>query len=376
MADDDPEMTLVRLAKEEEGVGISMGAHLAGVKSAMLMQNHGFLAAINGIVSGAQLYRIPLLMLISARGSFGERDPWQTEGGLVTAHVLDALRIPHEHHRRAGGRRQKDRAGADAGVLVQPARGAAAGTQPDVGGLMLRRDAMAAVYDQPRTARRGGGHDHGRGGGGAAGHRASPELLLSAARDGPGRSLGLGIALSRPELRVVVLDGDGSLLMNLGGLTTLARYRPRNLVHVVFDNESLLSVGGFPTATSTGIRPRVDRRRRRRAAHGDGAHGGGFRRRHLPMRSRPATSRRSSPRWRRSVRRDSSPISRCSRIASSSSGISRAFALQEEPDHDGAERARRSAPQRRGSRDRPDAAAGTRDAGHRPAGHLRRRRPA
>ena len=40
--------------------------------------------------------------------------------------------------------------------------------------------------------------------------------------------------------------------MNLGGLTTLARYRPRNLVHVVFDNESLLSVGGFPTATATG----------------------------------------------------------------------------------------------------------------------------
>jgi sulfopyruvate decarboxylase subunit beta len=40
--------------------------------------------------------------------------------------------------------------------------------------------------------------------------------------------------------------------MNLGWLTTLARYRPRNLVHVVFDNESLLSVGGFPTATATG----------------------------------------------------------------------------------------------------------------------------
>src|SRR3982750_773680 len=65
-------------------------------------------------------------------------------------------------------------------------------------------------------------------------------------------SMGLGIALSRPERRVVVFDGDGSILMNLGGLTTLARYRPRNLVHVVFDNESLLSVGGFPTATSTG----------------------------------------------------------------------------------------------------------------------------
>ena len=55
--------------------------------------------------------------------------------------------------------------------------------------------------------------------------------------------------------------------MNLGGLTTLARYRPRNLVHVVFDNESLLSVGGFPTATSTGSDIAGDRRGRRRAAH-------------------------------------------------------------------------------------------------------------
>ena len=94
LADDDPDMILVRLAKEEEGVGISAGAHLAGVKSAMLMQNHGFLASINGIVSCAQLYRIPLLMLISFRGEFGERDPWQTEGGGVTEDLLRALRIP------------------------------------------------------------------------------------------------------------------------------------------------------------------------------------------------------------------------------------------------------------------------------------------
>ncbi|MBI1743737.1 sulfopyruvate decarboxylase [Candidatus Acetothermia bacterium] len=95
LADEDPEMTVVRLAKEEEGVGISAGAHLAGVKSAMLMQNHGFLASINGIVSLAHLYKIPLLMLISYRGEFGERDPWQTEGGGVTEPLLRALRIPY-----------------------------------------------------------------------------------------------------------------------------------------------------------------------------------------------------------------------------------------------------------------------------------------
>lgn len=84
----------------------------------------------------------------------------------------------------------------------------------------------------------------------AVGHR--PNFFYLQHAMGLASSLGLGIALSRPELPVVVLDGDGSVLMNLGGLTTLARYRPRNLTHVVFDNESLLSVGGFPTATSTG----------------------------------------------------------------------------------------------------------------------------
>lgn len=82
------------------------------------------------------------------------------------------------------------------------------------------------------------------------GHR--PNFFYLQHAMGLASSMGLGIALCRPELRVVVFDGDGSVLMNLGGLTTLARYRPRNLIHVVFDNESLLSVGGFPTATATG----------------------------------------------------------------------------------------------------------------------------
>jgi sulfopyruvate decarboxylase subunit alpha len=95
LAEEDPDTILIRLAKEEEGVGISAGAHLAGVKSVMLMQNHGFLASINGIVSLAMLYKIPLLMLISHRGDLGERDPWQCQGGMATIPVLRALNIPH-----------------------------------------------------------------------------------------------------------------------------------------------------------------------------------------------------------------------------------------------------------------------------------------
>ncbi|HMF96008.1 MAG TPA: thiamine pyrophosphate-dependent enzyme [Vicinamibacterales bacterium] len=65
-------------------------------------------------------------------------------------------------------------------------------------------------------------------------------------------SIGLGLAMHLPKERVVVLDGDGSLLMNLGTLATIARYRPDNLIHIVFDNGSLLSTGGFDSHTTSG----------------------------------------------------------------------------------------------------------------------------
>jgi sulfopyruvate decarboxylase subunit beta len=82
------------------------------------------------------------------------------------------------------------------------------------------------------------------------GHR--PNFFYLEHSMGLASSMGLGIALSMPEYQIIVLDGDGSLLMNLGTLSTMARYKPGNLLHIVFDNESLLSVGGFPTATSAG----------------------------------------------------------------------------------------------------------------------------
>lgn len=115
---------------------------------------------------------------------------------------------------------------------------------------MLRADALSAIYPQLRdqvvvTIM-----------GAVAvelynlGHR--PNFFYLEHGMGLASSMGLGLALSLPHQRVTVLDGDASLLMNLGTLSTLARYRPRNLTHVVFDNESLLSVGGFPSATSSG----------------------------------------------------------------------------------------------------------------------------
>ena len=313
-------MILVRLAKEEEGVGISAGAHLAGVKSAMLMQNHGFLASINGIVSCAQLYRIPLLMLISYRGEFGERDPWQTEGGGVTEDLLRALRIPFSYLDRPDHVAHAHRQGADAGVVVQQAGRAAAVPRPDVGGRMTRLDALKAIY--PSLER----HVVVTIMGAVAaelqsiGHR--PNFFYLQHAMGLASSMGLGIALSKPDRHVVVFDGDGSVLMNLGGLTTLARYRPRNLMHVVFDNESLLSVGArrFSDGDLHRQRSRRHRRGRRHRAHGNRLDA---RRVHARLR-RGARGRRSDDDRgqgrSRSVPRRTSPICRCSRTGSSSSG--------------------------------------------------------
>ena len=65
----------------------------------MLLQNHGFLASINGLVSLAQLYHIPLCMLVAHRGHWGEPYPWHTRGGIVTEQVMRALSIPFEYAR-------------------------------------------------------------------------------------------------------------------------------------------------------------------------------------------------------------------------------------------------------------------------------------
>jgi thiamine pyrophosphate-dependent acetolactate synthase large subunit-like protein len=65
-------------------------------------------------------------------------------------------------------------------------------------------------------------------------------------------SIGLGLAMAQPERRVFVLDGDGSLLMNLGALATVAWTRPHNLVLVVLDNERYATTGGQETATAHG----------------------------------------------------------------------------------------------------------------------------
>ena len=84
----------------------------------------------------------------------------------------------------------------------------------------------------------------------AAGDR--PQNFYTWGSMGLASSIGLGLALARPDVRVFVLDGDGSLLMNLGSLATIGLLRPANLVVVVMDNEEYATTGGQATPTAHG----------------------------------------------------------------------------------------------------------------------------
>jgi thiamine pyrophosphate-dependent acetolactate synthase large subunit-like protein len=84
----------------------------------------------------------------------------------------------------------------------------------------------------------------------AAGDR--PRNFYTWGSMGLASSIGLGIALARPDVRVIVLDGDGSLLMNLGSLATIGLLQPRNLTVIVMDNELYATTGGQPTPTASG----------------------------------------------------------------------------------------------------------------------------
>ena len=72
-------------------------------------------------------------------------------------------------------------------------------------------------------------------------------------------SIGLGLALKNPKKRFFIFDGDGNLLMNLGSLVTIGALKPKNLIHVVFDNSSHESTGGQPTVSKRELKIILDK---------------------------------------------------------------------------------------------------------------------
>jgi len=79
----------------------------------------------------------------------------------------------------------------------------------------------------------------------------SPQIFYMTGSMGLAPSMGLGVSLNKPTRRVVVIDGDGGLLMNLGAMATIGHHSPKNLVHIVLDNRAYASCSEEPTISYT-----------------------------------------------------------------------------------------------------------------------------
>ena len=251
-----PDVQTILATREEEAFGIAAGLYLGGARPTVMLQSSGLGNSLNALTSLLIPYKIPALIVISVRGDAGEWNDAQVPMGRALRPICDALGLPHETVESSasaaghGPARRRDGVRDEAGWRVfasAPADGSVAGGERTA---MNRLDAsrllVGALGGEPIVA--------------SLGH---PAYDLFAAGDRPANfytwgsmglasSIGLGLALARPELRVFVVDGDGSLLMNLGSLATIGWTRPENLVVIVWDNQEYGTTGGQQTATAHG----------------------------------------------------------------------------------------------------------------------------
>ena len=264
------------LATEEgEAVGMAAGMVLAGRKPVVLMQNAGFLNALNPLLSLHAVFELPLLLVVSHRGEPGVPDaPEHALCGRLTLPLLDLAGITHEVVPPDGGEALAacigraaaavDGGGQHAllvargtlrdqvaeGSLRRPMLKEIEGTLPafNPGPTLRRRDTLSAVFarfsDAVFVASTGFIAREAV----VAGARARACVFPVIGSMGCAAPLGLGLALSAPHRQVVVLDGDGALLMKLGVLASVASQAPANLVHLVFNDGVYASTGGQANA--------------------------------------------------------------------------------------------------------------------------------
>jgi phosphonopyruvate decarboxylase len=249
----------VAAANEGGALAIAAGAELAGRRSAVLIQNSGFGNLVNPLTSLVLTFDIPVLVFMSLRGwpDPARDEPQHAVMGRSSQQLLDALEVPYwllepgeEHLAKVLDAVQGAReAGRPSFVLVPKGSIGSAGTVTATPPRFGRREAVEAVLPYLTDALVF-----------ATTGYISRELYGLADRPanfymqgsmGHALALGLGAALAQPERRVVVLDGDGAVLMHLGTAATVGAVAPPGLVHVVLDNGAYESTGGQRSTSST-----------------------------------------------------------------------------------------------------------------------------
>jgi phosphonopyruvate decarboxylase len=256
------ECEYVMAANEGDAVAICAGARAAGRKSIALMQNSGLTNAVSPLTSLNPIFRIPVLGFVSLRGEPGLADEPQHEIlGTATGDLLDAMRVkwaylPAEADAAEAALKSAD-AAVEAGetfffvvkkgcfdkvaLRTKAAEDAALPTR----GSMLAAIRGAARSDAALIATTGftGRELY------ELGDDARNFYMVGSL--GCASSFGLGICLAKPERPVVVLDGDGAMLMRTGALATNAAYAKGSMLHVLLDNAAHESTGGQSTVSGS-----------------------------------------------------------------------------------------------------------------------------
>lgn len=264
-----PRLPYVAAVREDAAVGLAAGAWLAGREAAVLMQNSGLGVSLNALASLSLLYSIPCLLLVSWRGYGGRDAPEHLLMGEISPRLLQTIGIHYRVLEPEGVENALKWATAELAARLEPialllppglietetisghpmaqishpraqifdAEPSPATPIPSLSRAEAIRIVIGCLRDEPVV------HANGM---------ICRESFVIKDRDqnfymigsmGLASSIALGIALCRPERKVVVFDADGNLLMNLGGLAMAGAFRPKNLLHLVFDNEVYGSTG-------------------------------------------------------------------------------------------------------------------------------------
>ena len=272
----DDALAYVSSANEGDALATAAGAAAGGERSVVMMQNSGLGNAVSPITSLAWVFHIPMLIITTHRGAPGIKDEPQHElMGRITGALFDLMQVPWEDFpaesakiepalQRALDHMQKNQ--RPFGFLMQK------GT---VNAHPLKKNPVADVSGRRTWHRHFPGKDR------VARstvleriirHTPEASAVVIATTGYTGRELfaiadrpnhfymvgsmgcasafGLGLALARPDLQVVVVDGDGAALMRMGNFATLGSYGGGNLTHLLLDNEAHDSTGAQATVSA------------------------------------------------------------------------------------------------------------------------------